>query len=152
MHPGKHLIYWPVALFSIQLCVHNRRSVAQPNSSFQCGYLVDRSKKQPIIMQLFLLSSVLTLCCYAWLALPPEWTQTSFPAVLAFGSGYGFAPRMPPTPPSCTPRPEGLICSCCGSSRPPYRASSIRFNTFGRSQECRLTLNILSRQALTSHL
>ena len=44
-------------------------------------------------MQLFLLSSVLTLCCYAWLALPPKWTQTPFPAVLAFGSGYGFAPR-----------------------------------------------------------
>jgi hypothetical protein len=43
-------------------------------------------------MQLFMVSSVLTLCCYSWLALPPEWTKTALPAVMGFGSGYGFSP------------------------------------------------------------
>lgn len=59
-----------------------------------CGRLVDRFKHRPIVIQLFVLSSVCTMLCYTWLALPPQWTQTPAPGAIAFGFGHGFAPLL----------------------------------------------------------
>ncbi|KAG8957619.1 hypothetical protein FRC03_009970 [Tulasnella sp. 419] len=56
-----------------------------------CGYLTDRLKKGPIVHHLFVLSSVLTLFCYLWLALPPTWTASPNPAIFAFATGHGFS-------------------------------------------------------------
>ncbi|KAG8998513.1 hypothetical protein FRB94_006858 [Tulasnella sp. JGI-2019a] len=56
-----------------------------------CGFLTDRLRKGPIVHYLFSLSSALTLVCYIWLALPPRWTETPTPAVIAFGAGHGFS-------------------------------------------------------------
>ncbi|EPQ60798.1 MFS general substrate transporter [Gloeophyllum trabeum ATCC 11539] len=59
-----------------------------------CGYITDHFKNRPIVLQLFLLSAVLTACCYAWLALPPSWTETPMPGIAAFGIGQGFSPLL----------------------------------------------------------
>ncbi|KAH9476554.1 Major facilitator superfamily domain-containing protein 1 [Psilocybe cubensis] len=59
-----------------------------------CGYITDRVKKRSIVHRLLLLSSVLTLACYAWLALPPTSTGTPLPAMLSFGLGIGFSPLL----------------------------------------------------------
>ncbi|KAF5374758.1 hypothetical protein D9758_000272 [Tetrapyrgos nigripes] len=59
-----------------------------------CGFLVDRYKQRPIVVQLLLLSSILTLFAYVWLAIPPTWTQTPIPAVLSFAIGHGFSPLL----------------------------------------------------------
>ncbi|EGO01228.1 hypothetical protein SERLA73DRAFT_167350 [Serpula lacrymans var. lacrymans S7.3] len=59
-----------------------------------CGFAVDRLKYRQIILRLFALSSMLTMFCYAWLALPPRWTGTPAPAVLSFASGIGFSPLL----------------------------------------------------------
>ncbi|KAG8902738.1 hypothetical protein FRC01_009482 [Tulasnella sp. 417] len=56
-----------------------------------CGIITDRLKKGPVVHHLFVLSSALTLICYFWLALPPTWTETPTPAVLAFSGGHGFS-------------------------------------------------------------
>ncbi|KAL1697170.1 major facilitator superfamily domain-containing protein [Schizophyllum commune] len=56
-----------------------------------CGFLVDRFKHRPIVIQLLVCSSTLTLFCYAWLALP---TSTSIPGILAFAIGHGFSPLL----------------------------------------------------------
>ncbi|KAG8875829.1 hypothetical protein FRB97_004684 [Tulasnella sp. 331] len=56
-----------------------------------CGFLTDRLRKGPIVHYLFTLSSALTLFCYIWLVLPPRWTETPTPAVIAFGAGHGFS-------------------------------------------------------------
>jgi len=67
----------------------------QPSEAYmniQCGYMVDTLKHRPIVLQLLMLSSCLTLACYLWLALPPWLTQTAIPAIVAFGFGYGFSP------------------------------------------------------------
>jgi hypothetical protein len=57
----------------------------------QCGYLVDRFKHRPIALQLFMVSSCLSLSCYIWLALPPQWTRTAIPAIIAFATAIGSA-------------------------------------------------------------
>lgn len=44
-------------------------------------------------MQLFTASSILTLVCYAWLALPPSWTKSPMLGIVSFASGHGFSPR-----------------------------------------------------------
>ncbi|KZO93524.1 MFS general substrate transporter [Calocera viscosa TUFC12733] len=56
-----------------------------------CGYLTDRLKTATVVHKMFVLSSLLTLVCYSWLALPASWTRTPTPALLAFGGGHGFA-------------------------------------------------------------
>lgn len=59
-----------------------------------CGFLVDRFKHRPIVVQLLLASSCLTLSAYTWLALPPTWTQIPGPAIALFAMGHGFAPLL----------------------------------------------------------
>ncbi|PPR06886.1 hypothetical protein CVT24_011576 [Panaeolus cyanescens] len=59
-----------------------------------CGYLVDTYKHRPIILQLLVLSSILTMSAYTWLALPPSWTQTPIPAIASFALGHGFSPLL----------------------------------------------------------
>uniref|UniRef100_D8PPV1 Lysosomal dipeptide transporter MFSD1 n=1 Tax=Schizophyllum commune (strain H4-8 / FGSC 9210) TaxID=578458 RepID=D8PPV1_SCHCM len=56
-----------------------------------CGFLVDRFKHRPIVIQLLVCSSTLTLFCYAWLALS---TNTPIPGILAFAIGHGFSPLL----------------------------------------------------------
>ncbi|KIO31226.1 hypothetical protein M407DRAFT_19843 [Tulasnella calospora MUT 4182] len=56
-----------------------------------CGIITDRLKRGPVVHHLFVLSSALTLICYFWLALPPTWTETPTPAILAFSGGHGFS-------------------------------------------------------------
>ena len=58
----------------------------------KCGYIIDRLKHRPILHQLFLLSSTLTMLCYLWLAIPPSFTGTPLPSVALYGIGQGFAP------------------------------------------------------------
>ncbi|ESK88905.1 oxalate:formate antiporter [Moniliophthora roreri MCA 2997] len=59
-----------------------------------CGFLVDRYKHRPIVIQLLLLSSTLTGLAYVWLAVPTQWTGSPIPAILSFMLGYGFAPLL----------------------------------------------------------
>jgi hypothetical protein len=59
-----------------------------------CGFLVDRRKHHPIVIQLLLLSSALTMFAYTWLALSPKWTKTPIPAIIAFAIGHGFSPLL----------------------------------------------------------
>lgn len=66
-----------------------------PHSNrLQCGYITDVVKTRSFVHRLLLLSSVLTLICYAWLALPPTATSTPLPAMISFGLGIGFSPRL----------------------------------------------------------
>ncbi|KAH9937670.1 major facilitator superfamily domain-containing protein [Fomitopsis serialis] len=58
------------------------------------GFLVDRVKRRGFVMQLLTASSMLTLVCYAWLALPPSWTKSPMPGIMAFASGHGFSPLL----------------------------------------------------------
>ncbi|CCM01967.1 uncharacterized protein FIBRA_04040 [Fibroporia radiculosa] len=58
------------------------------------GFLVDRVKHRGFVMYLLTTSAVLTLLSYLWLALPPGWTGTAVPAIVAFASGHGFAPLL----------------------------------------------------------
>jgi len=72
----------------------NRASLLMAGSIFLypiVGFLTDRLKTATVVHKMFVLSSVLTTLCYAWLCLPPEWTRTPTPALVAFGSGQGFA-------------------------------------------------------------
>ncbi|KAJ8522536.1 hypothetical protein ONZ45_g902 [Pleurotus djamor] len=59
-----------------------------------CGYIVDRYKTKRVVIQLFALSSTLIGLAYLWLCLPPSWTHTSWPAILSFCVGHGFAPLL----------------------------------------------------------
>ncbi|KAF8140234.1 major facilitator superfamily domain-containing protein [Boletus edulis] len=59
-----------------------------------CGYLVDRIKDPRATTRLFMLSSLLTMFCYAWLALPPQWTRSALPGVISFSGGFGFSPLL----------------------------------------------------------
>ncbi|PCH33619.1 MFS general substrate transporter [Wolfiporia cocos MD-104 SS10] len=58
------------------------------------GFIVDRVKKRGFVLQLFTVSSIFTLLCYAWLVLPPEWTKSPMPAIAAFATGHGFSPLL----------------------------------------------------------
>jgi hypothetical protein len=60
----------------------------------QCGWIVDRVQKRGFITRMLLLSSCLTLSCYAWLSLPPSWTGSPVPAIAAFGTALGFSPLL----------------------------------------------------------
>ncbi|KAH7930998.1 MFS general substrate transporter, partial [Leucogyrophana mollusca] len=57
-----------------------------------CGFAVDHIKHPQAVIRLFMLTSVLTMLCYTWLALPPSWTKSPSPAVASFASGIGFSP------------------------------------------------------------
>ncbi|KAF8078597.1 major facilitator superfamily domain-containing protein [Lyophyllum atratum] len=59
-----------------------------------CGFLVDRFTHRPIVLQLLLASSCLTLSAYVWLALPPMWTQIPGPSIALFAVGHGFSPLL----------------------------------------------------------
>lgn len=59
---------------------------------FQCGFLVDRRQHSPIVIQLLLLSSVLTSFAYFWFVLSPSWTKTPTPGIVSFAIGHGFSP------------------------------------------------------------
>ncbi|KAJ3814523.1 major facilitator superfamily domain-containing protein [Lentinula aff. lateritia] len=59
-----------------------------------CGFLVDRYKHRPIIVQLMLVSSTLTLLAFCWLVLPPDSTGTPIPAIASFAIGHGFSPLL----------------------------------------------------------
>ena len=61
-------------------------------SSRQCGYVVDRLRHRPIVIQLLFLSSILTLSAYVWFVLPPAWTKTPLPGISLFALGHGFSP------------------------------------------------------------
>ncbi|KAF7969819.1 hypothetical protein HWV62_25946 [Athelia sp. TMB] len=56
-----------------------------------CGWIMDRARRGFVVHRLLLLGSLLTLACYAWLALPPRWTRSAVPALVAFGAGHGFS-------------------------------------------------------------
>jgi MFS family permease len=58
-----------------------------------CGLLVDRFKHKPIIIQLMLASSMLTLSAFGWLALSPNFTGSPIPGIASFAIGHGFSPR-----------------------------------------------------------
>ncbi|EKM61026.1 uncharacterized protein PHACADRAFT_247333 [Phanerochaete carnosa HHB-10118-sp] len=58
------------------------------------GYVVDCMRKRGIVMRLFMLSSLLTMACYFWLALPPSMTQSPVPAIASFATGHGFSPLL----------------------------------------------------------
>lgn len=60
----------------------------------QGGYLVDRYKHRPIVVQLLFMASLSTLASYAWLAAPPAWTGTPEPAILLYAIGHGIIPCM----------------------------------------------------------
>jgi MFS family permease len=59
-----------------------------------CGYVVDRLRPRPIVIQLFFLSSILTLASYSWFVLPPTWTKTPLPGISFFAIGHGFSPLL----------------------------------------------------------
>ena len=58
-----------------------------------CGMIVDRVKRGSIVLQLMTTASVLTLLCFFWITLPPAQTRTPWPAIVCFGTAFGFAPR-----------------------------------------------------------
>lgn len=49
-------------------------------------------KHPQAVLRMFMLSSVLTMLGYMWLVLPPSWTGTPTPAVVAIATGIGFSP------------------------------------------------------------
>ncbi|KAF9015224.1 major facilitator superfamily domain-containing protein [Cyathus striatus] len=59
-----------------------------------CGFLVDTLKHRPIVIQLMLLSSSLTMLAYTWFVLPAQWTVSPIPGIIAFATGHGFAPLL----------------------------------------------------------
>ncbi|KAI0778169.1 MFS general substrate transporter [Trametes elegans] len=58
------------------------------------GVVLDTVKKRNFVMQLFLLSGILTFSCYLWLAFPPDLTKTPIPAIASFALGHGFSPLL----------------------------------------------------------
>ncbi|KAF8843939.1 MFS general substrate transporter [Paxillus ammoniavirescens] len=58
------------------------------------GYLVDHLKHPQATIRMFMLSSLLTMLCYAWLAAPPQWTRSPLPGIISFASGVGFSPLL----------------------------------------------------------
>ncbi|KAG6381197.1 major facilitator superfamily domain-containing protein [Boletus reticuloceps] len=74
-----------------------------------CGYLVDRIKDPRATTRLFMLSSLLTMFCYAWLALPPQWTRSAIPGVISFSGGFGFSPRKFHTSSRCCADPAVVL-------------------------------------------
>ncbi|KAI9572942.1 major facilitator superfamily domain-containing protein [Boletus coccyginus] len=59
-----------------------------------CGYLVDHINDPRAAIRMFMLSSLLTMFCYAWLVTPPRWTRTPLPGIIAFAGGVGFSPLL----------------------------------------------------------
>lgn len=55
------------------------------------GWISDRSRQAFIVYKLAVLSSTLTLACYAWLLLPVAVTQSALPGVVLFGFATGFS-------------------------------------------------------------
>ncbi|TCD71510.1 hypothetical protein EIP91_008891 [Steccherinum ochraceum] len=58
------------------------------------GWAVDALKHRGIVLRLLATSSILTLLCYIWMALPPEFTRTPIPGIISFGLGHGFSPLL----------------------------------------------------------
>ncbi|KIK92972.1 hypothetical protein PAXRUDRAFT_829460 [Paxillus rubicundulus Ve08.2h10] len=58
------------------------------------GYLVDHLKHPQATIGMFMLSSLLTVLCYVWLAAPPQWTRSPLPGIFSFASGVGFSPLL----------------------------------------------------------
>jgi hypothetical protein len=85
------IVLYPIVRRSLAYKIRNH------TEPLQCGYVVDRLRGRPIILQLLTLSSCLTMTCYFWLSLPPRWTHTALPAVFTFGLGHGFATRKQST-------------------------------------------------------
>ncbi|TDL28447.1 MFS general substrate transporter [Rickenella mellea] len=59
-----------------------------------CGFIIDRLKRGPTLHMMFVVSSILTFFCYAWLSLPPNTTHTPIPAIISYAVGQGFAPLL----------------------------------------------------------
>ncbi|KAF9569592.1 MFS general substrate transporter [Agrocybe pediades] len=59
-----------------------------------CGFLVDHRRHRPIVVQLLLLSSALTMFAYFWFTLSPEWTTSPAPGIISFAIGHGFSPLL----------------------------------------------------------
>ncbi|KAN0100647.1 Major facilitator superfamily domain containing protein [Tylopilus felleus] len=59
-----------------------------------CGYLVDRINDSRATTRIFMLSSLLTMFCFAWLAMPPQWTRSPMPGIISFAGGIGFSPLL----------------------------------------------------------
>ncbi|KAG9314383.1 major facilitator superfamily domain-containing protein [Chiua virens] len=58
------------------------------------GYLIDRINNPRATIRMFMLSSLLTMLCYVWLAAPPEWTRSPLPGIISFAGGVGFSPLL----------------------------------------------------------
>ncbi|KAF9241358.1 major facilitator superfamily domain-containing protein [Melanogaster broomeanus] len=58
------------------------------------GYLVDRLKHPQTTIRMLMVSSLLTMLCYAWLVAPPQWTRSPLPGVFSFAIGVGFSPLL----------------------------------------------------------
>ncbi|THH34084.1 hypothetical protein EUX98_g77 [Antrodiella citrinella] len=58
------------------------------------GWAVDALKHRGIVLRLLATSSILTLICYIWMALPPDLTRTPIPGIISFGFGHGFSPLL----------------------------------------------------------
>ena len=87
---ASYLLFGPILFYPL-VSIHAIGFVLDELTFVQCGYIVDKRKHTPIIVQLLFLSCGLTLFAYAWLALP--WTRTPLPSIFAFAIGIGFSPR-----------------------------------------------------------
>lgn len=54
---------------------------------------MDRINDSRATTRMFMLSSLLTMFCFAWLAMPPQWTRSPMPGIISFAGGIGFSPR-----------------------------------------------------------
>ena len=89
---ASYLLAGPIILYPI-VSFDNPRNTFTPLIIIKCGFLVDRRKHTPIVIQLLFLSSSLTMFAYLWFSLSPTWTKTPVPAIFFFAFGQGFSPR-----------------------------------------------------------
>lgn len=75
----------------------------------QSGYLVDRINSPRTTIRMFMLSSLLTMFCYAWLAAPSRWTRTPLPGIISFAGGVGCSPRKFRTSARCRADPLEVL-------------------------------------------
>ncbi len=89
---ASYLLAGPIILYPI-VSFGSARHTFTSLTIIKCGFLVDRRKHTPIVIQLLFLSSSLTMLAYLWFSLSPTWTKTPFPATFSFAFGQGFSPR-----------------------------------------------------------